>query len=91
MTSIHTHLALVASSQWSLNHIDVKSAFLNGDLFEVIYMQPSSSIIALPGHVCKLRRALYSLKQAPRAWYERFQQSLLSVGYTQNMVDYEMF
>ena len=54
-------------------------------------MQPPSGISAPPGHICRLRRALYGLKQVPRAWYERFQQSLLSAGYTQNMVDYEMF
>ena len=54
-------------------------------------MQPSPGVSAPPRHVCKLQRALYGLKQAPRAWYKCFQQSLLSAGYTQSMVDYAMF
>ena len=68
--------------------MDVKNAFLNGDLSYVVYMQPPPAVTALPRHVCRLRQALYGLKQALRARYERFHQSLLSAGYTQSMVDY---
>src|SRR5436189_4667456 len=71
--------------------MDVKNAFLNGDLSEVVYMQPPPGISAPDGHVCRLRRALYGLKQAPRAWFERFCQSLLSIDYTQSTADYAMF
>src|SRR3954466_416200 len=71
--------------------MDVKNAFLNGDLSEVVYMQPPPGIVTPPGHVCRLRRALYGLKQAPRAWFEQFRQSLLAIGYTQSMADYAMF
>jgi len=71
--------------------MDVKNAFLNGDLSEVVYMQTPPGVTALPGHVCRLRPALYGLKQVPHAWYECFHQSLLSAGYKQSMVDYAMF
>ena len=70
---------------------DVKYAFLKGDLSEVVYMQPPPGVTAPPWHVCRLRRALYDLKQVPRTWYECFRQSLLSAGYTQSMADYAMF
>ena len=91
MTSNHTLIALAAAQQWPLYQIDVKNAFLNDDLSEVVYMQPPPGVFAPPGHVHRLRRAFYGLKQAPRARYDHFQQSLLSVGYTQSMVDYTMF
>jgi len=54
-------------------------------------MQPLSGVSAPLGHVCRLRRALYDLKLAPRAWYERVLQFLLSAGYTQSMAEYAMF
>src|SRR3954468_1405502 len=91
MTSICTIIASVAALKWSLYQMDVKNAFLNDDLSEVVYMQPPPEISAPAGHVCRLRRAHYGLKQAPRAWFERFRQSLLSIGYTQSMADYAMF
>src|SRR3954470_1111904 len=71
--------------------MDVRNAFLNGDLSETVYMQPPPSVVCPPGHVCRLRRALYGLKQAPRAWFERFRRSLLAIGFTQSMADYAMF
>ncbi|GJZ95795.1 ribonuclease H-like domain-containing protein [Tanacetum coccineum] len=67
-------LSLVVSRQWPIHQLDVKNAFLNGDLFETIYMhQPPGFIDSrYPHHVCLLKRSLYGLKQAPRAWFERF-------------------
>jgi hypothetical protein len=51
--------------------MDVKNAFLHGNLHEV-YMHPPPGVDAPSGHVCRYRCALYGLKEGPRAWFERF-------------------
>ena len=57
--------------------MDVKTAFLNGDLDEEIYMrQPEGCIVPDTKHrVCKLVKSLYGLKQAPKQWHEKFDQN----------------
>ena len=52
--------------------MDVKNAFLNGDLLEEVYMQPPSGYPDSQNQVCRFRRALYGLKQAPRVWFAKF-------------------
>ena len=65
--SVRALLAVAAARKWDLFQMDVKNAFLNGNLSEEVYMQPPSSLSVESNKVCHLRRALYSLKQAPRA------------------------
>jgi hypothetical protein len=62
-------IALTAHEGWEIHHMDVKSAFMNGDLQEEVYVeQPMSFIVAGKQHkVLKLKKALYGLHQAPRA------------------------
>ena len=62
---VHALLAVVAASKWDLFQMDVKNAFLNGDLSEEAYMQPPSGLSVKSNKVCHLRRALYGFKQAP--------------------------
>ncbi|GJT43316.1 ribonuclease H-like domain-containing protein [Tanacetum coccineum] len=66
------------------SQLNVKNAFLNGDLSEIVYMyQPSGFVDSrFPHHVCKLQRSLYGLKQAPRAWFQRFAGYALRVGFS---------
>ena len=61
-------------------HIDVKNAFLNGDLSEEVYMQPPSSLSVEPNKVCHLQRALYGFKQAPRTWFAMFKSTIFFLG-----------
>lgn len=74
MTSIRTVLGLAASMDLELEQLDVKTAFLHGDLKEEIYMhQPEGFEVKGKEHmVCKLKKSLYGLKQAPRQWYKKF-------------------
>ena len=58
--------------------MDVKCAFLNGDLTEYIYMQQPKWFFSNPSLVCRLKKSLYGIKQAPRAWYAKIDGFLLS-------------
>eukprot|EP00253_Pinus_taeda_P026270 PITA_26270 len=79
MNSIYLVLSLAASFKWEVHKMDVKSAFLHGDLREEIYMeQPPSFIKTDSSVVCRLNKSLYCLKQAPRACVEA---SPLLVGF----------
>ncbi|GJW25439.1 ribonuclease H-like domain-containing protein [Tanacetum coccineum] len=68
--TIRTVLSLAASRHWSIHQLDVKNAFLHGDLSETVYMHHPSGFrdSAHPDYVCLLQRSLYGLKQAPQAW-----------------------
>ena len=69
--------------------MDVKTVFLNGDLEEEIYMEQPEGC-KIPGKenkVCKLKKSLYDLKQAPKQWHEKFDQTLISNGFSFVEVD----
>jgi hypothetical protein len=74
MTTVRTMIAVAATHSWTIHQMDVKNAFLHGDLHEEVYTPP--------GYVCHLRRALYGLKQAPRAWFERFTSVITAAGFS---------
>nr|GEU76737.1 hypothetical protein [Tanacetum cinerariifolium] len=84
-----TSLKLDCYSQSSDPSNDVKTAFLNGDLDEEVYMkQPEGFIIPGNKHkVCKLVKSLYGLKQAPKQWHQKFDEVVLSSGFHLNQSD----
>ncbi|RVW11901.1 Retrovirus-related Pol polyprotein from transposon TNT 1-94 [Vitis vinifera] len=75
MSSIRVVLGLAASLDLEIQQMDVKTAFLHGDLDKEIYMeQPEGFILkGKEDYVCKLKKSLYGLKQAPRQWYKKFE------------------
>jgi hypothetical protein len=83
LDSIRLLIALAAHQSWSIHHLDVKSAFLNGDLMEEVYVkQPTGFINSGNEHkVLRLRKALYGLHQAPRAWNAKLDDTMLSFGF----------
>ncbi|GJZ35561.1 ribonuclease H-like domain-containing protein [Tanacetum coccineum] len=71
LATIRIVLSLAVSRKWPIHQLEVKNAFLNGDLSETVYMYQSPGFVdaRFPNHVCRLQRSLYGLKQAPRAWF----------------------
>eukprot|EP00253_Pinus_taeda_P032438 PITA_32438 len=83
MNSMHLVLSLAASFKWEVHQMDVKSAFLHGDLHEEIYMeQPTGFIQTDSSFVCQLKKSLYGLKQAPEAWYAKMDSFLLETRFS---------
>ncbi|RDY01698.1 hypothetical protein CR513_14945, partial [Mucuna pruriens] len=82
-------IALATILNLVIHQMNVKIAFLNGDLKEEIYMkQLEDFIVSRKEHkVCKLRKPLYGLKQAPRQWYENFNNTLVNYGFVLNSFD----
>nr|GEV69454.1 zinc finger, CCHC-type [Tanacetum cinerariifolium] len=82
-------LALAAIHDLVIHQMDVKTAFLNGDLDVEIYMKQPEGFV-MPGHeskVCKLKKSLYGLKQAPKQWNQKFNDVVLSNGFSLNQAD----
>ena len=87
--SLRIIMALVAHFDLELHQMDVKTAFLNGSLDEDIYMeQPEGFTKKGNEHlVCKLKKSIYGLKQASRQWYIKFNNTITSFGFKENIVD----
>ena len=90
MSTIRLVLGMVAAENLHLEQLDVKTAFLYGDLEEDIYMiQPEGFIVqGQENLVCKLRKSLYGLKQAPRQWYKKFDSFMHKIGFKRRETDH---
>ena len=93
INSIRVLLSLAVNLNWPLYQLDVKNAFLNGDLDEEVFMRLPPGFETKFGaeKVCKLKKSLYGLKQSPRAWFERFGKAVKRLGYDQSQADHTMF
>ncbi|RVW53051.1 Retrovirus-related Pol polyprotein from transposon RE1 [Vitis vinifera] len=78
---------------WPLHQFDMKNAFLHGGLEEEVYMDIplGYSVTTGTNEVCKLQRALYGLKQSPRAWFGRFSLAMKKYGFQQSNADHTLF
>ncbi|WJX12869.1 hypothetical protein P8452_03321 [Trifolium repens] len=93
LEAIRLLLAYACNMNFKLYQMDVKSAFLNGYINEEVYVKqpPGFEDNEHPDYVFKLKRALYDLKQAPRAWYDRLFKFLIKNGYSRGKVDTTLF
>ncbi|RDX86712.1 hypothetical protein CR513_31925, partial [Mucuna pruriens] len=93
ITIIRLLLAMAAIRHWPLHQLDIKNAFLHGDLDEEIYMEQPPDFVAQgeSGLVCKLCRSLYGLKQSLRAWFGKFSQVVQNFGMTRSEADHFVF
>ncbi|GKU98654.1 hypothetical protein SLEP1_g11628 [Rubroshorea leprosula] len=71
--------------------MDVKNAYLNGDLVEEVYMKPPLGLKHPPNKVRRLKRVLYGLRQAPRAWFDKFSTTISEFGFTSSPHDTALF
>jgi histone deacetylase 1/2 len=91
--TIRTVLHLAASRDWPVHQLDVKNAFLHGELVERVYCRQPAGFIDLdhPDHVCLLAKSLYGLRQAPQAWFDRLRMYLLQIGFRATGSDASLF
>ncbi|GJV32387.1 retrovirus-related pol polyprotein from transposon TNT 1-94, partial [Tanacetum coccineum] len=93
LEAIRIFLANAASKNMTIYQMDMKTAFLNGKLKEVVYVSQLEGFVDpdRPHHVYRLKKALYGLKQAPRAWYDTLSKFLLAQGFSKGVVDPTLF
>ncbi|GJT28594.1 retrovirus-related pol polyprotein from transposon TNT 1-94 [Tanacetum coccineum] len=93
LEAIRIFIANAASKNMTVYQMDVKTAFLNGELKEEVYVHQPEGFVdpERPHHVYRLKKALYGLKQAPRAWYDTLSKFLLAQGFSKGVVDPTLF
>ena len=87
--SIRLLLAFAAANNFEIHQVDVKSAFLNGELEETIYMRQPKGFTAKGKEdwVWQLNQTLYGLRQSGRVWYQKLRDALLELGFTPSAAD----
>ncbi|GJY26003.1 retrovirus-related pol polyprotein from transposon TNT 1-94 [Tanacetum coccineum] len=93
LEAIRIFLAFAAHMNMVVYQMDVKTAFLNGNLREEVYVSQPDGFVDpdKPNYVYKLKKALYGLKQAPRAWYDMLSSFLISNDFSKGSVDPTLF
>ncbi|GJY52398.1 retrovirus-related pol polyprotein from transposon TNT 1-94, partial [Tanacetum coccineum] len=93
LEAIRIFLAFAAHMNMVVYQMDVKTAFLNGNLREEVYVSQPDGFVDpdKPHYVYKLKKALYGLKQAPRAWYDMLSSFLVSQDFSKGSVDPTLF
>lgn len=105
LTTVRTILDVASIQNWHTHQMDVSNAILYGDLPEIVYMKLSKGYSGLGSRisvnmdlpqlhaslVCKLKKSLYGLRQAPRLWFSNLSSTLLNMGYQQSKTDYSLF
>ncbi|GJV38997.1 retrovirus-related pol polyprotein from transposon TNT 1-94 [Tanacetum coccineum] len=91
--AIRIFVAYATHKNTMIYQMDVKTAFLNGELKEEVYVSQPEGFVDQdnPSHVYKLKKALYGLKQAPRAWYDMLSSFLISPQFSKGAVDPTLF
>ena len=94
MPTIHVVLTNATHKDWEIEHVDVKSAYLNALLKKVIFMRPPRGVLKLgqEGKVLRLLKGLYGLKQAGRGWYMEMSRVFMKeLGFKRSGIDHSVF
>ena len=91
--TIRIVLSIATNLEWDLWQMDVKNAFLQGELEDEVYMLPPPGLehLVKPGNVLRLKKAIYGLKQSPRAWYRKLSTTLNGRGFRKSELDHTLF
>ncbi|WZY94082.1 hypothetical protein YC2023_066411 [Brassica napus] len=91
--TIRIVLSIATNLEWDLWQMDVKNAFLQGELEDEVYMHPPPGLehLVKPGNVLRLKKAIYGLKQSPRAWYRKLSTTLNGRGFRKSELDHTLF
>ncbi len=93
MITVKVIITMATAKRWSLHQMDVENVFLHGDLHEEVYMEQPPSYVdqTHPNLVCRLKKALYSLKQAPRTWSDKIGQYLVISGFQTSNANFSLY
>ncbi|KAL0423678.1 UNVERIFIED_CONTAM: Retrovirus-related Pol polyprotein from transposon RE1 [Sesamum radiatum] len=94
LNSIRVLFSLAVNLSWPMYQMHIKNAFLYGDLNETVYMEQPPGYVAQGEKqrmVCKLKKAIYGLKQSPRAWFDKFSRIIGEFGFSRCQADYSVF
>ena len=92
MGTVRLFLDVATKRGWDVHQMDVHNAFLHGDLAEEVYMKlPPGFHSKDSTKVCRLRKSLYGLRQAPRCWFAKLTTALTTYGFKQCKSDYSLF
>ena len=93
LDTIRVVVALAAQKEWTIHQLDVKSAFLHGEVDEEVFVEQPPGYVqrGKEQQVYKLRKALYGLKQAPRAWYSRIEAYFSKEGFVKCPYEHTLF
>ncbi|KAL0298831.1 UNVERIFIED_CONTAM: Retrovirus-related Pol polyprotein from transposon RE1 [Sesamum radiatum] len=94
LNSIRVLFSLAVNLNWPMYQMDIKNAFLHGDLNETVYIEQPPSYVAQGEKqrmVCKLKKAIYGLKQSPRAWFDKFSRIIGEFRISRCQADHSIF
>jgi hypothetical protein len=93
LDSVRVLVAIAAQQKWQVHHLDMKSAFMNGDLQEEVYVTqpPSFERDGKKGKVYRLHKALYGLRQAPRTKNHKLDATLKELGFSSSPSEHAMY
>jgi len=90
-TTLRTLLSLCTAPEWTAHHVDVRTAFLHGEIEEELYATQPPGYAEGENLVCRLHKALYGLRQAPRQWYTKLTATLQDLGFQPSNADPSLY
>lgn len=91
LDTVRAVFAYAASRGWDIDQLDFKSAFLNGDLEEEVYMKPPEGYSAGPGKVWLLKKSLYGLRQSPKCWHKKLTGRFKELQLVRSTADFSLY